>query len=472
MRASGSDIIYYPFHTVRGNYLSGSTLDSNGGSWLGKKVIQKTDGTFLFDNIWNDTVIIKTQAHTGDSWAFYTDTTLLHYLATVTSEDTMTVLGSLDSIKTIRINAYNGSGLDPTDSLNNFQVILSKNKGFVKVFDLQTFPYHSPDTTYVKGNDFYFDYISISSWCFPSPTVTYTNSIFKLIQMTNPTYAQLYDWNVGDVFENSTFTYSIPSEGNYPHTYYFDSIINKTISTSGVQYTNTGWKATMHIHPSAFYPGVSFDPSLLRPYDTFSTTGLLTFSNDLLIDTSVMPEEYNQKLLLYYFPNDTTYCINSNRYQSVQAGPYNYGIFCSEASPTIQIYKTGLGLLKYNWNILGGSPPLMHDTTLLYYVKSGIPCGHYTYPSPINYIAGINELNKPSFTLFPNPTTDELTIQTNGTTPHTITLQNMLGQKVTTKQTTKQQETINVGNLPAGVYNVSITDEQGNRHNEKVFIAH
>ncbi len=471
VRTSGTDIIYYPFHTARGNYTDTWTtpIDSNGGSWLGKKVIQQNDGTFLFDNIWNDTVIVKPQARTGDSWIFYNDTTARYYTATVTAQDTMTVLGSLDSIKTIRINAHNASGIDPTDSINNFEITLSKNNGFAKIFDLYTFPYHAPDTTYVKGNDFYFDYVSIPVWCFPS--IVYANSIFKLVQLVNPTHTQLNDWNIGDVFENSVFG-GAPSDGSYPYGYYLDSITAKTTIPGGVQYHFIGWKAEMHIHPSAFYAGVPFNPSLMRPYDTFSTSGTLTFTNDLLIDTSKMPEEYNQQLLLYYYPNDTSYCQNSNRYKTIQAGINSYGIFCSEGSPTTQIYKTGIGRIKYNWNVLGGAPPLIADTTLLYYVKSGTPCGRYTYPHPINYLAKINGLNKIDFSIFPNPATEELTIKTNYTQPYTITLSNMMGQIITSLLTNKQQETLKVIDFPAGLYNVSITDENGNRHNEKVTIMH
>ncbi len=474
VRTSGSDVIYYPFHTARGNYLSGSTLDSNGGSWLGKKVIQKTDGTFLFDNIWNDTVIVKTQAHTGDIWAFYTDTTSHHYIATVTSEDTMTVLGSLDSIKTIRINAYNGSVLDLTDSLNNFQIILSKNNGFVKMFDLHTFPYHAPDTSFYFGVDYYLDYL-IHPWLcgFSAPAHGTSNSIFSLVLLVNPTYSQLYDWNVGEVFEFQTFTQHIPSEGNYPHGYYFDSITAKTIIPGGVQYSYSGWKAEAHIHPLAIIRG-TFSPSSSFPYDTLSIIGgVFTVFDNLLIDTSKMSEEKEHYYMLHYLPNDTTFCGQANKYILYRSNIQDYGFsYHTEGCDISRTYKTGLGLLNYHWDFLGGYPPKLEDTTLIYCVKRGIPCGHYTYPSPINYIAGINEFNKPSFTLLPNPASDELTIKTNSTQPYTITLQNMLGQTVLKQHATKQQETINVSDLPAGVYNISIADETGSRHNEKLLIAH
>src|SRR5690606_34543387 len=68
----GSDLVYYPFRSCRGNINSlFPVLDTNGGSWLGKRVVLKADGSTLFDNLWGDTVVIKSQANVGESWIFY-----------------------------------------------------------------------------------------------------------------------------------------------------------------------------------------------------------------------------------------------------------------------------------------------------------------------------------------------------------------------------------------------------------------
>ena len=115
---------------------------------------------------------------------------------------------------------------------------------------------------------------------------------------------------------------------------------------------------------------------------------------------------------------------------------------------------------------------MVQDTTLLYFVKNGQPCGHYTYPYPLNHIEQVNELSRTSVSIFPNPATSELTIKTNNAIPCIITLANMMGQIVTTLHTNKQLETINTSAIPAGVYNISITDESGSRYNDKVVIVH
>ena len=79
---SGDTILFYPYCTPRiawglySYYVVYS--DSLGGSWLGKKVAMMPDGRFVFDSYWNDSLVIKTKAHVGDSWVMYKDSTLLN----------------------------------------------------------------------------------------------------------------------------------------------------------------------------------------------------------------------------------------------------------------------------------------------------------------------------------------------------------------------------------------------------------
>jgi hypothetical protein len=73
--------------------------------------------------------------------------------------------------------------------------------------------------------------------------------------------------------------------------------------------------------------------------------------------------------------------------------------------------------------------------------------------------------------IFPNPANEELTIQ-NDMYPCSVSIINIMGQTIKTLQTNKQQETINVSNIPPGVYNVNITTESGYRENNKIVIMH
>ena len=45
VKTMGDTTVYYPYHTLRGHYAGTTLLDSTGGSWLGGKVLQLSDGT-------------------------------------------------------------------------------------------------------------------------------------------------------------------------------------------------------------------------------------------------------------------------------------------------------------------------------------------------------------------------------------------------------------------------------------------
>jgi hypothetical protein len=90
-------------------------------------------------------------------------------------------------------------------------------------------------------------------------------------------------------------------------------------------------------------------------------------------------------------------------------------------------------------------------------------------PGCIGAVAEVSQ--QQSQPIFPNPANDELTIQ-NDMYPCSVSIINIMGQTIKTLQTNKQQETINVSNIPPGVYNVNITTESGYRENNKIVIMH
>ena len=446
IRTNGDTTIYYPFHTPRGPWASlmggvWATLDSTAGCWLGKKDKQLSDGTFLFDNYWGDTVIIKPQANLTGSWLFYRNTSGLYYKATVTAIDTMTFLGIFDSVKTITINAYFDSVLVTTDSLNGFQLVLSKNNGFVQVFDLYMFPYHPADSVYISGRDFYLD-VSLDSatdnyyfWAIPGVV----NSIYKPVTFLNPNYNQLYASNIGDVYE-------IYYYGSYssPMSIYLDTIITKTILSHGITYSYRGLQSNLIIGSGPPY-------YLVSDYAGSYTTNDSTY----LVDTSNMPEEMFPSAwgtgCNYYFPNDSSYCTVSPLYISGWVFPELPG------NGFINTYKIGFGYMG-NGNIHSmqvTDNPSYWDDTLIYTYKNGISCGSYDTLLLPSYIPILP--SQTLFTIFPNPATTSITIQSTTQPINQIIITNLLGQTIyTQQQTTAQQQTIDVSTFPTGIYFIKI----------------
>jgi len=292
--ASGTDTIYYPYHTPRGGY---SMLDSNGGSWLGKNVIKQATGRFLFDDIWNDTVVINTQASLGSTWTFFEDTTLVSYKATVTAIDTMTILGTVDSIKKITIEADTNGVINPSDPVNTFEIILSKNNGFVQVFDLYTFPYHIPGNINwgMQGYDYYFDLVTGSLPCIcdgplPFNYVTTANSIFHVVSLHNPTKMELYNFSVGEITEFQDHQ-SYPEADIYKTT--LDTILSRTSAVTSVTYT-----LAEHISDSTIstIPGGSSSSNTLDTVSGFADT-------TRLLNLTILPEEWKAPYFYHYFPH-------------------------------------------------------------------------------------------------------------------------------------------------------------------------
>ncbi len=454
VRTSGSDLIYYPYHTPRGRYgyMPGglALLDSTGGSWLGKRVVQKDDGTFLFDNLWGDTVVINTQAHPGDTWIFYNDTTSHYYTASVHSVDTMTVSGMLDSIKRIHILSYNSAGINVTDSLNDFDIILSKNNGFVKIFDLYTFPYHAPDTPFQQGLDYYLDAI-VNYW--PKKS----NSIFSLTDFIDPSIIQLNDRSPGDIFEYSVYEPALclpcgsaPVESSNPYQYYLDSFATKTFFADSVSYTCSGWNASQHYNPLAYYYSTPHNT-----YDIIPVNSSLTFYNTALIDTTLMPEEYKEITFRYYFPEDTSYCIKSPLYELFQSeivGNQWEDLFF-ESSGLQKTFKTGFG--EVNDYLYDVGNDIVYQTTLIYVEKSGQSCGTYVAPTP----SGVPNTQVPviHYDIYPNPATTSLTISSSNRI-NNVTITDLLGQIVSNGMYNSENVEVNVADLPPGVYLVKIND--------------
>ena len=429
---------YFSFCTLRGLFapIGGDPIPLNPGpNWLGDSVTMNNDGTFLFFNMWSDTIILKTQANIGDSWLFYTDSSIYSYRATVISIDTMTVLDSLDSVKTIQINAYASGVLNPADSLNGFQLKISKKYGFVQVFDLYTFPYHFSS---------YVDYFYTSAGPY------YTDQIFKLIKYHSPTQLEIYDFNPGDFFERKTTTelsWMYPCVGTNYSSLFIDSVITKAI----IDPTHTEY--TVHHY------GCDTNGTVYGSYDEIDT---ITVSSAIMYITAI-PEQCNDVLHYYYYPSDSSFCFNSNIHAST--GPIIFGGYSPYPDCFINHeYKEGFGEIQKVTGI-GGTPGCDEAVTaimterLVFAVKNGDSCGTYLLPSPspVDSSAAVNKLTQQTnyYALYPNPTTTSLTI-TSGDKISSIAISNLVGQTVYRHQYNTENVQIDVSNLPPGIYFIKI----------------
>jgi Secretion system C-terminal sorting domain len=430
--AAGTDTIYYPFHSVRGNYSSQQQdLDSNGGSWLGKKVIRQADGTYLFDDIWGDTIVIKTQAAVGDNWVLFRDSSSVHFVATITAvADTTIAAGVQDSVKTIVISAYDDNNMPISSSFNGYTILLSKAHGFVQIFDIYTFPY--------QNNGYWPDYyLSIAG-----------TGYFRLIDLYNSNFTELYNFSVGDQYEHNAI---IDANNNQT---YIDTVVNKTVNSNSISYT------THRLTKNE----ISGGPNVIVSYSVDTTVRTVYYN--YVIDTAKMPEEWNVHHIYYYFPNSTLLCdtgyeyIVSDDFILNTSGSVSINTF--EPCGLTTKYKTGLGDIENDICI----DPIANNITdnLVYSFKNNQPCGNY-----IN-LEVATVLNGRSISLYPNPVSNELQIQFSDTRQRYISLCNILGQTISSFQSDNKHIAIDVSTFTSGIYTVMIKDENGLSQNSKIMV--
>jgi hypothetical protein len=73
----------------------------------------------------------------------------------------------------------------------------------------------------------------------------------------------------------------------------------------------------------------------------------------------------------------------------------------------------------------------------------------------------ITELQRARISVYPNPATDKITIETSGETQESyLAIVNIDGQEVLTRQITQPKTQIDISNLPSGVYFVRLLNEK------------
>jgi len=76
-------------------------------------------------------------------------------------------------------------------------------------------------------------------------------------------------------------------------------------------------------------------------------------------------------------------------------------------------------------------------------------------------IAGINEQQESRLSIYPNPATDKITIETSAIpTKSQLSIMNLSSQEILTRQITEPKTQIDISNLPSGVYFVRLTNDK------------
>ena len=128
------DSVFYPMKKIQ--RIDDYCFDEKGSSWLGNKIIISPEWNYFF-NVHADTIKIKTNAKNQEGWKFFEDEDVI-VEAMVSFHDTMTVLGIVDSVKTIDLQAYYKT--EPAGKFVHGRLFLSKYYGLIKTYNIHMFP--------------------------------------------------------------------------------------------------------------------------------------------------------------------------------------------------------------------------------------------------------------------------------------------------------------------------------------------
>lgn len=249
------------------------------------------------------------------------------------------------------------------------------------------------------------------------------------------TNGDIFDFTPGDKFQYKT-SYETDT-GILPSTYRAVTILTKSMHGDTVDYSEhlVKYSLSTDIAPLGYH--ISSDDTVLVTYVQLDS--LLSGSDYLYsIDTSG----------LYMFPNsiylDTTF-VSAEMCNTV----VNALIFDPEGfEDTIYQHAYGIGLGEITDYVRYGQGGQNSTTDkLIYYKKNEKECG-------VNYLpSSIGENEKSEIIIYPNPVNDYLSVDLNGNTQFSqAALINILGKKVQTHTITDPSFTMNLSDLPKGIY--------------------
>jgi hypothetical protein len=424
-----SDTILYPFTTIQEVSVEGC-FSPYKASWIGDKVVIKPDGSNLFFNRKGEPITLKTRAQLNDSWIAFHRADTFQVEATVKNVEFEEFMGLNDSVKTIAFRVAGQQNNTINHDLNNLEVKISQNYGFVETLNFYLFPdyvVHYPPDRLEK--------------------YTLTGLTNPEVGLQNLKWFDVYDFNAGDELHiqeyrtgNVPFSSIIEYDNRCIYKYleridYADSIVYRyarkqsietvySDSTSLVTFNDTVKEVIRANPPFDKLPG---EPVA----DTLSVYSYYMRDNEfrMKIDPTYTG--------IFFFINENCYalpiiegCLHENRYLAGLGGPYY--------SCTGYVGDT-------------------EERKLVYYRKGETEWGEKLI------ITNISDIKKDiKIHVYPNPATDELNVFLNSNNLiYKIELFNLTGNCIYQNCAVHEKNfKLNVSEFPKGVYILKVKTEQ------------
>ncbi|MEI7663330.1 MAG: T9SS type A sorting domain-containing protein [Bacteroidota bacterium] len=175
----GGDTIFYSFPTIRDT--AAVCLDTTKGSIFGRKVYRvNSTKSFWFFNKKKDTIRVEAKALVGYTWKFVNLTAGTYLQANVLSMGPDTVMGVLDNVMKVELQAKRYDGTPVSNPWNGKYFKLSQHYGLSRTFDMVNVPF---DTTYY----------------------TLVGKLNPVMGIQDFGWKEVYSYNIGDVMHFSGY---------------------------------------------------------------------------------------------------------------------------------------------------------------------------------------------------------------------------------------------------------------------------
>jgi len=406
-----NDSVFYPVRTAQ--LIGNECYDPDGAGWAGRKIVFDKGWNYFFTAT-NDTLKIKTDAVLNESWTLYqqNNTTIT---ATVTRWDTASVLGVLDSAKTITLHVFDPTMKPMPHDLENATFSISKKYGFTKALNFTYFPEQSFTSISPEAKEFH------------------------LIGLTNPAlgkqklnWSEVFDFQEGDEFHYHEYSTSFPQLGSTRELFYTLLIVKRENFTESIRYTREV-KMLRKIRQS-------FESDIVTTFSQYQDTSLIEPN----------PAFEAEPGIPVFVPDHFMFMIYNQLNTGIEPEHYFYGNGCwrkamlTDDTCYFIRYAPGRGMV---WESAGCWLSSAYTKEQVYYKKGaktwGIPLV-ITQTHPVNGDTGIN--------IYPTLATETVIVELKEPAKCTFQLLNAQGKVVLVQQLAQPSTKIQIGSLPDGIY--------------------
>lgn len=415
-----TDSVFFPLAQIQ--QMGSNCYTPYGASWLGQKVLIRDNGDNIFFTATNDSVVIKTAASINDTWTAFRLTDSLFITATVIEQDTLHLLGLVDSVKTIGFSVYDKDMHPLNSSLSHMKLRISKHYGMITTFPFYLFPGLQQD--FQDASFEVYELVGMSD-----PEVGLQNLTWAAVNDFQPndelhiTHESVYN----DLSQNISITdkaiYSYLERHDYP-----DSIVYYCARKQHILTTTTSGSATVFYNDTV--------KTVIRPDSIFD--GKLPGEPVISGVEAYAYQMTNGAIIAKIKPSVHEIIVPSA--DSCWIKPIADGCFPSYT------YIRGLGGPYYECThafAFGGEA-----RKLVYYKK-----GTTTWGSPLTITSSDEYREKTTISVFPNPASDFIIIGLPDLNPPVFfELTDISGRTILTKSIDSPGQRINIMDLNAGIY--------------------